>query len=212
VLRDPLRGDQSSSGIVEVALEVKFGIAGAPPVDAWRPAACPRCDAPSRVPGQPLGLHGHGLRGRQLRGPRRPEAEPEVAVVEARRYQCRHCGAVVTVAPAAATARRHYSRPAIALALARFGLLGEPAAQVRRRVSPWRTVGAAATGSWVTLKRWARAVAEGRLRLVESLVPAGRTLRELAGYAAQMVVGAAPPAVRHRDLAAQAFYGALAAV
>jgi hypothetical protein len=119
----------------------------------------------------------------------------------------------VTVAPAAATARRHYSRAAIALALARFGLLGESPAEVRRRVSPWRTVGAAAAGSWVTLKRWARAAAEGRLPLVESrLMPAGRTLREVASYAAQSVVGAAPPALRHRDLAAQAFYGALAAV
>jgi hypothetical protein len=208
-----LRGDQSSSRIVEIELEVKFGIAGAPPVDSWRPGWCPRCGAPSRVPGQPLGLYGHGLRTRQLRGPRRPGAEPEVLDVQARRYQCQHCGAVMTVAPAAAMARRHYSRAAIALALARFGLLAEPAAEVRRCVSPWRTVGAAAAGSWVTLKRWAQAAGQGRLPLAGRWpMPAGLSIRAMAGRAAQVAVGASPPALRHRDLAAQAFYGALTAM
>lgn len=133
--------------------------------------------------------------------------------MSARRYRCRRCGVVVTVGPAAAMARRHYSRAAIALALARFGLLGEPAALVRRRVSPWRIVGAAAAGTWAALKRWARAAGAGRLRLAGSRpVPGGLSVRALAGRAAQAAVGAAPPSLRDRGLAAQAFYGALAAV
>ena len=165
------------------------------------------------MPGGPRGLHGHGIRVRQLRGPLWPDAEPEVAVVAVRRYRCRGCGAVVTVAPAAAMARRHYSRAGIALALARFGLLGEPAAEVRRRVSPWRIVGAAAAGTWATVKRWARAAGAGQLRLAGSRpTAAGLTVREQAARAAQAAVGAAPPALRALDLAAQAFYGALAAV
>lgn len=168
---------------------------------------------PSRVPGEALGLHGHGVRARQLRGPLRPDGEPDVAVVAVRRYRCRQCGVVVTVAPAAAIARRHYSRAGIALALARFGLLGEPAAEVRRRVSPWRIVGAAAAGTWVTLKRWARAAGAGQLRLAGSRpMLAGLGVREQAARAAQAALGAAPPSLRRLGLAAQAFYGALAAV
>ena len=182
-------------------------------MDAWRPGACPRCGVPSRVPGGSLGLHGHGVRTRQLRGPLRPDGEPEVAVVAVRRFRCRACGAVVTVPPAAAIARRHYSRAGIALALARFGLLREPAAEVRRRVSPWRIVGAAAAGTWATVKRWARAAGVGQLHLAGSRpMAAGLSVREQAARAAQSAVGAAPPALRALDLAAQAFYGALAAV
>lgn len=50
---------------------------------------------------------------------------------------------------------RLFSASAIALALGLWALHGLPAREVRRRVSPWTTVGTTAAAGWASLRRWA---------------------------------------------------------
>jgi hypothetical protein len=56
---------------------------------------------------------------------------------------------------------KHYGAATIAEALGRWGVLREPAEQVRQELSPWRP-GPASTG-WRSLQRWAAQAAEGRI-------------------------------------------------
>lgn len=118
-----------------------------------RPRACVGCGCVSGPRGR-LALHGHGVRERQQRGPADLGAPPKIVTLKLRRYICVHCHAVMTVAPALVR-RKLFSAFAIAWALALFGLLSEPASQVRARVSPWQVRGAAAASTWRTLHRWA---------------------------------------------------------
>lgn len=127
-------------------------------------------------------------------------------MLECRRYQCQGCGAVLTVLPAAAQPRKHFSGAAIALALALWGLCGLSARQVREAVSDWACTGAAARG-WRSLARWAAQV-EGA-RLFAGVAMAGATSpREAAARAAQALCGHAPAEARRLHLAHQAFAGA----
>ena len=123
-----------------------------------------------------------------------------------RRYQCRQCDAILTVGPRDVEPRRHYSRPAIALALARLGVLGESAAAIRCAVSPWRVT---STTGWPTLRRWLSAVARG------ALFPSVTPFRvawpnALATRVAQLALGFAPPTLRSASVLVQVFAGALA--
>lgn len=201
---------RSPSRIVHHELDVKSWTAAPPSVDEARPGRCPVCGAASRPVGGVLGLHGHGGRARQQRGPAEPDAGPVVAVVTVRRYQCRdpECGAVIQVMPRDIEPRRHYSRPAIALALGLWSLTALPATQVRRRISPWPVVGATAARSWTTLRRWARAASAGRLFRAVSRCLEGPP-RQVAGHLAEVVLGHAPPSVRHLPREAQVFHGAV---
>jgi hypothetical protein len=175
-----------SSRIVHSGLDVKSWLTSPPSVDAARPGACPGCHRASRPPGRALGLHGHGLRDRQLRGPPDAEAAATTQILVCRRYRCTACGAVIIVVPRGVAPRRHYGHAAIAFALALWALAGTPAAGVRRRVCAWAVTGAAGT-RWRALRRWADA--------------AGQTLgisgdrRAAAARAAQMAAGRAPPTV-----------------
>jgi hypothetical protein len=133
-------------------------------VEEARPGRCPACGVAGRPVGGRLGLHGHGRRDRQQRGPSGPETAPVTAIVAVRRYRCVGCGAVIAVVPRDVEPRRHYSRPAIALALGLWSLASLPAAEVRRRISPWPITGTTAGAEgWVALRRWARAGRAGRL-------------------------------------------------
>jgi len=151
-------------------------------------------------------LHGHGVRSRQLRGPLGAEGGPETVEVEVRRYRCCACGAVLTVVPRELQPRRHYSRPAIALALARYGLLGEPAHRVRGRLSPWQVVGRVAAG-WRQLGRWIRAAARGQLLARR---PLQGSARQVASRVATYVLAHAPPETRCGSSLVQVFAGAAA--
>lgn len=127
-------------------------------------------------------------------------------VLQVRRYRCRICDAVITVVPREVEPRRHYSRPAIALALARLGLLGETEAAVRHAVSSWPI---AATTGWRTLRRWIVAVRRG------VLFPSARPAAELTGAqvaarAAQVALGHAPPKLRGAATLSLVFAGATA--
>lgn len=102
-----------------------------------------------------MGLHGHGLRERQVRGPLEPGGPPQLLSLLLRRFRCVSCGATMTVGPSILRARRLFSGAAIALALALWAASGMSANAVRDSVSPLRVVGPASARTWLTLRRWA---------------------------------------------------------
>lgn len=191
--------DQTTSStprIIYNALDVKGWLTRPPSAAEARPGQCPECQGASRPVGGALGLHGHGVRERQLRGPLAADGEPTTAVVVCRRYRCTRCRAILLVVPRGVAPRRQYSQAAISMALALWGLMAMPAATVRERVCAWRVRGPSSTG-WSTLRRWAQA-ARGAAEM---------TLRAIAGRAAQIAVGRAPRSERGAALWAQAFAG-----
>lgn len=178
-----------------------------PSVEAVRPGQCPCCEAASRPAGGRLGLHGHGRRERQQRGPETPGDPPKIVVLIVRRYRCTACGAVITVVPVGVITQRLFSGPAIAEAVALFGLERASSAEVRRKISPWSQVGPTAAVGWASLRRWLRAILAGRLfgRLRGS---AGHTrLRDVAAHAGAALAAFAPPIHADRPLHEQAFFG-----
>lgn len=180
---------KSTSVIVHRALDVKIWLQRPPTVEEARPGQCPRCAAAGRPLGGPLGLHGHGLRDRQVRGPLDVAAASTTAVIACRRYLCVECGAVITVVPRGIEPRRHYGRAAICLALALWALGGQPTTVVRARVGAWPSREAT---SWRALRRWAATIASGTWSWC--MTAAGLTLRAAAARAAQIAAGAAPTA------------------
>lgn len=148
------------------------------------------------------------MRERQVCGPAEPTAPARMVDIQARRYLCIVCGAVLLVVPREMLARRRYSASAIGFALALWGLVFATAADVRRRVSPPAILGFAGIGSWVTLRRWARAVREGSL-FPDTPRPDGpATLRQVAASAASALAASADPTTRHLPLEHRAFFGA----
>lgn len=186
------RNGRDSARVLRSRLDVNAWIASHPSVEQVRPACCPACRAPSRPPGAPLGLIGHGTRDRQVRGPDAPDAPPRELVVRVRRYHCVGCGATVTVVPRDVLPRRHYRAQALALAFALLGLLAFTQSQVRAAVSTWRLRGAAAVG-WPTLRRWIAAALDGRLGPDLRGAPPGSSRRAHAARLAQTLAGYAPP-------------------
>lgn len=194
---------RSSNLVVHSAFDVNFWVRTLPTVDVARPACCPRCGSAGRVTGKPVGIIGHGLRARQVRGP--PSAS-EVAATRAllvRRYLCRSCGAVLAVVPRQLLARRHFAAGAIALALFVFGKLGKTAAEAARRAGSW----AQGPGTWRTLRHWIAAVDAGELFPCVRGSPQGWPPRRRAERAA-MTVAALVPATFAHDEAARVFAGA----
>lgn len=151
----------SGEGIVYSTIPVKMWVEALPSAEQVRPGCCSRCGAASQPLGERLGLHGHGVRWRQVRGPSSATGEPETVVVAVRRYLCRHCGGVTTVLPGGLCARRHYSASAIGLALCLFGVMGRTIGETRERVCTWRL--GFDLNRWTTLRRWVAAVGAGQL-------------------------------------------------
>jgi len=151
----------SGEGIVYSTIPVKKWAEELPPAERVRPGCCSRCGAASRPLGAGLGLHGHGVRARQVRGPTSANGEPETVTVAVRRYQCQRCGGITTVLPGGLCARRHYSASAIGLALCLFGLMGRSIGETRQRVCTW-TLGFD-LNRWSTLRQWVTAVGAGKL-------------------------------------------------
>jgi hypothetical protein len=191
VLRRVLEDRKSKDRFCEAGIEVKIWQKGLPPVEAVRPARCPRCGHPGAAAGERVGLLGHGVRERQVRGPGAAFAAPEVGSVLLRRYRCRECSALVTVGPRGLCFRRLYTSPAIALALALWACRRAAAPAVRCRVSPWRIVGAAAAAGWASLRRWAQAAVTGALwpGLLSTTEP---TLRQGAARVVHLLAAMAP--------------------
>jgi hypothetical protein len=81
-----------------------------------------------------MGLVGHGLRERQVRGPPDAQGEAVVQVIRVRRYRCRRCGITLTVVPRGVVARRHFGAGAIGLGLLLWSVQGRPLRVVRETV------------------------------------------------------------------------------
>lgn len=194
-----MKSTKSCSRIIHHALDVKGWLASPPSVEGARPGACVDCGAPSRPIGGGLGLHGHGVRDRQLRGPPGPDAAPIWLVIACRRYRCIDCDAILTVVPRGIAPHRHYGFAAIAMALTLWAIVHEPIAQVRRRVCAWPVSHESPT-RWPTLTRWARAARD-------ALGDTGLSLKAAAARAAQIAIGRAPPTLRRTARWAQAFAG-----
>jgi hypothetical protein len=145
---------RSSATIVQVSIPLKDWLTGPPPIDAVRPNRCPVCDCAARMLGQSLAVVGHGIRTRQLRGPDRPGCSPELRVLFIRRFLCKPCGSTMTVAPREVSPWHLYALPVIAWAIALFGLDGLRAREVRRQVSPDRTIASGSESCWRQLARW----------------------------------------------------------
>lgn len=201
--------DRSPIRIVHSHLDLKTWLARTPTADEARPGQCPACQAPGRPLGERLGLWGHGLRQRQQRGPLEPEGPSQTVVLSARRYLCTRCRALVLVVPRGVMPRRHYAAAAIALALFLYGFLGLPLPEVRRRVSPWRVVGAAAATGWATLVRWVGAARRGALFCCVRPCPKDFSLRQVAQRAAATLCAFALPGEAAAGTETAAFYGGM---
>lgn len=204
-----MRGRGAPRSILRSGVDIKRWRASPPSVEALRPSRCPACGAAGRPAGRPRGLHGHGSRERQFRGPASPGAPPEIVVLRVRRYRCQPCGVVVTVAPREAATGRLYTITAVAWALALFGVSRLPEREVRRCTSPWRVVGACATRRWVSLRRWITAVVGRRLFIRLRRPPGGCDARKAAAQIAIAVSAHASPTVASLPLPACAFLGAV---
>ncbi|HEX7624219.1 MAG TPA: hypothetical protein VF400_11660, partial [Anaeromyxobacteraceae bacterium] len=147
-------------------------------------------------------------RTRDQWGPPDATAPPGVGEIHCRRYHCQRCGAVAQVVPRGILGRRLYSAAAIALALALWGVEGLVPAEVRRRVSPWRRVGATAAASWASLRRWARAVRAAALFARVRATSAGARLREVAARAVTTLAAFAPSSADALSLTTRAVLGA----
>lgn len=155
-------------------------------------------------------LHGHGVRQRQALGPLEPGLRPCEGSIFARRYRCISCGAVLMVVPSGVLLRRRYTAMAIGYAVALFGIAGLSAAEVRRRISIWGVVGAAAAPTWESLRRWLRAIRRGDLFPFVRECPPGWTLREVATRAAATLAAhAVPTPTSPSSVETQAFEGAM---
>lgn len=116
-------------------------------------------------------------------------------LIHLRRYLCRTCQTVVTVGPRTALRKRLFTAAAIGLGLALWAVKRMPEVLVRRRVSPWTCMGYAAAAGWRTLKRWAKAIAEGRLFPAVRPAPERWCLRQVAERAATTLAALAPPSL-----------------
>lgn len=164
MLRRHVRKRRSIVRIVRIGGTVKFWMEGnVPSVDAVRPSCCPRCSTPGRTAAGRCGLYGHGTRVRQLLGPAAVGGAPVLREVTVRRYQCQQCRLVVTVTTEALLPRKHYGSGTVGLALWLWSVSRWPAAQVRRKLSPWKRLGACAASGWASVKRWASEACSGRL-------------------------------------------------
>lgn len=203
-----VKRDRSETGIVHSNVCVKDWRLRVPDVEAVRPTRCPWCKAASRVPGERLGLHGHGLVERQQWGPIAIGGAAKEIVVRARRYLCTRCERVCCVVPKGVIPRLYYSAFALGLALALWGIEQAPARAVRSAVSPFVHVGIEARGGWASLRRWTRALARGEL-LGLGPIDASGTLGDQARAIATRLAGHALPGDRDQDLPSRAALGAV---
>lgn len=101
-------------------------------------------------------MHGQGLVLRQIRGVLDLEGPASVVEIEARKFECQACLAVMTVVPSGVIAGRQYSAASIALALHLWLVVGLSDAAVRARVCAWRVLGRSGRRGWAQLYRWVR--------------------------------------------------------
>lgn len=204
MLRECLRPTVSGSHVVHSDIHVKFWADNVPSAERARPRRCPGCGAAARPVGGRLGLVGHGVRERQVRGPRYAGRAARFCVIHVRRYRCRRCAGVCTVVPRGVVRRRHFGAGAIGWALFLLGCERLSSRQVRDRVGG---IGAPEAGSWVTVTRWLSAAARGELFWLR-VQPLGASTQRRAERVAMTLVSYAPPELARAPLGEQAFAGA----
>lgn len=177
---------ETISHFVQFDIDVKPWIEAPPDLRTARPPRCVVCHAPGINANGRIVLHGHGVRERGSLGPFEVGDEPTVCILLLRRYECQSCKAVLTVGPRGLLPGRRYSAMAIAVALWLWAIrmLTDPA--VRKRTSPNEDQGLSRPERWTTLRRWARAVHEGRLWPDASIDPQW-SLRDCANRAARLI-------------------------
>lgn len=185
----------SVSFIVYSSIEVNKWVEQIPTVHQVRPSCCPHCGAAGCPLGAPLGMVGHGLRERQVRGPITPMGKPTLISIKARRYRCRHCGKVTTVLPRGVIARRHYGAFAIALAFLMYGMEGQSLCKVRQAVAPAKTF----EDGWPSVRRWAKAVASRRMFEATRPLSEHATTRKIAERVAGTILSFAPSGADARE-------------
>lgn len=177
MLRILLNGrKRSKQGIVHSDIDVKTWLLGLPTVEQARPACCPHCGRAGHAIGQVIGMLGHGIRERQLRGPIEPGGLSCIVVLQARRYRCRWCRRTVTVLPRGVVALRHYSGYAIASAFWQYGVERRTVEQTRKATAPGGTFDA----GWASVGRWAQAAGDGSLFRDVRQWPPNWTVRQQA--------------------------------
>jgi hypothetical protein len=180
------KNTETQTHFLEFEADVNTWKLGPPGVQAARPPRCGVCDAPGVDVDGKVVLHGHGLRERTLLGPLDADGEPTVWDLLLRRYACQRCKAVLTVGPRGLLPRRRYCARVIALALWLWAVHQLTDAAVRQRVSPIADEGLSRPERWTTLRRWGRAVREGRLWSSASIDPSW-SLRDCASRAAHLM-------------------------
>lgn len=110
--------------------------------------------------------------------------------------------------PCETLTRRLYAGPAIALALALFGLLLLSPKDIRAQVSSWATVGPTAAANWCTVGRWVGATRAGTLFPCARRAPEEWTDRQVAARVATTLATYVPPAPDPPGLHVRAFLGA----
>lgn len=192
----------SKPRLIPCDLDLATWVAHPPSAAEIRPKHCPACEAPSRPLGRPLGIRGHGSRARQVRGPLQPDGPWVTVTIRVRRFLCR-CGAAMLVVPAGVLAHRRYSAPALATALALYGLERLTPGRVRAHVT-----GPADAADWPSLRRWCQQVRAGALfPLVRPTPPSWRG-RRVAERVATTLAACALPSPGPLPLRQQAFRGA----
>ena len=193
---------RGNSGVVRFSGVVKIWPGS---VGAMRPDHCPKGGCPAFAKDGSINLHGHGIVIRHQRGPPHPDAPADDVKWVIRRYRCKCCESVCRVLPSSATARKHFSAAAIAMALALWGLMRRNAEQVRRVVNERATDG---EPGWASIGRWAKEISAGTLLPELGLRGAAGRALEVAAKAASALCGWAPVSARETPLDHQAFAGA----
>ncbi|KYF54059.1 hypothetical protein BE08_41625 [Sorangium cellulosum] len=200
--------ERSSCRIVQADVDIKRWMTVLPTVDLVRPARCPCCDAAGRPVNGPLVMRGHGLRERLVCGPLEAGGAPQHVTVQARRYRCSACGAIVLVVPRGLLRRRRYSAAAIGWVLARIGLDGATTTVARAEVCPSATLGVAAAERWLAPSRWIEASRRGQLFPRLGRHGAESTRAQIAERTAMQLVGLSPQGSTREPAPYLAFRGA----
>lgn len=196
--------NESGLHVVHSDIHVKFWTERVPSTHRARPSRCPGCGAAACPVSGPLGLVGHGVRERQVRGPRSAGARGGLFIIRVRRYRCRRCSSVCIVLPRGVVRRRHFGAGAIGWALFLLGCERRSSRQIRDQVGGF---GAPEAGSWVTVMRWLRAVERGSLFRARVALHAA-SIQQRAERVAMTLVSFALPHLASLPLGEQAFAGA----
>ena len=117
-----------------------------PPVERLRPDSCPLCGQLAFVPGERLGIVGHGTYRRQVLG----VVETGMAAITiVRRYRCRGCERTISVLSDHLHPGRWYAAGTILEALRLHLLEGASEVEIRRRFGIELDA-----ESWRSLRRW----------------------------------------------------------